>query len=165
MAIISLFLSIEKSLIRHDVKRKMIAGLDPEELVLLKFSKLDEKTNLHWKHSKEFEYNGQMFDVVSKEIKGDSILFRCWWDHKETSLNKRLRILVAKALHQDKKSGNARRNLRFYFGILYYKENAIWRALPNSDNTVVYQEVNRTEHLSSLQISPPTPPPKDIWNI
>src|SRR5690606_39601506 len=70
---IYLYLQFEKSAVRREIKWKMIAGMDEEELVLLKFTKEETQTKLRWEHSKEFEYDGQMYDIVSKEVKGDSI--------------------------------------------------------------------------------------------
>ena len=87
---------IEKAALKREIKWKMIAGIDQNELVLLKFSKEEAETKLRWEHSKEFEYDGQMYDIVSKEIKGDSIYYRCWWDYEEPALNRKLQQLVVR---------------------------------------------------------------------
>ncbi len=91
---------------RREVKKLMIAGLKDEQLTLLSFSIPEANKILKWKHDKEFQYQGQMYDVVKKEIRGDSIFYVCWWDHKETLLNKQLDQLVkintGSSPHQEK---------------------------------------------------------------
>jgi len=91
-------LKLHEKQVRKEVKLKMISGLDKHELVLLKFTEKETQTNLLWKHSKEFEYNGQMYDVVESLIQGDSIFYWCWWDCIETKLSQQLNDLVDIAL-------------------------------------------------------------------
>ena len=68
VATMFLYLHFEKAALKREIKWKMVAGIDQNELVLLKFSKEEAEKQLRWEHSKEFEYEGQMYDVVSKEI-------------------------------------------------------------------------------------------------
>lgn len=157
---IFLYLQYEKSVVRREVKWKMIGGLDKEELVLLKFSKEETISELRWEHSKEFEYKGQMYDIVSQEIKGDSIFYRCWWDYEETKLNKKLKKLVANALDQDENSRDAHFNLHFYLWSFFCTELFDWQLVPIQKAMVVYQDFIDAKHFDSLRISPPTPPPK-----
>lgn len=84
------FLELQKHQVKREVKWKMIEGVDKEDLVLLTFDKDDIETILDWKHSKEFSYQEEMYDIVQSEDKGDSISYFCWWDNKETELNKQL---------------------------------------------------------------------------
>ncbi|MFH1049421.1 MAG: hypothetical protein V1779_00660 [bacterium] len=53
------------------MKWNMIAGLDKDELVLLKFTEEELVLKLRWEHSKEFEYHYQMNDIVDQAIQGD----------------------------------------------------------------------------------------------
>ena len=157
---IFLYLQYEKKVVRREVKWKMIAGLDQEELVLLKFSKEQTETELRWEHSKEFEYKDQMYDIVSTEIKGDSIFYRCWWDHEETALNKRLKKLVVKAFDQDENKRDAHLNLHVYLWSFFYTEILDWEMIPSQKVFIVYEDFIHAKHFTSLRISPPTPPPK-----
>lgn len=80
----------------------MIAGIDCKELVTFKFSKADTDNKLNWKHSKEFEYRGEWYDIVYTDtLPGDSLQYWLFWDHEETKLNKQLVALVANAINQD----------------------------------------------------------------
>ncbi len=160
VATIFTFLQYEKSALRREMKWKMIAGMDHEELVLLKFTKEETKTNLRWEHSKEFEYNGQMYDIVSKEIKGDSIFFRCWWDHEETNLNKKLKKLVASAFNQDEDNQEKQKGLYFYLWSFFSPPVFDWQAAPSHNMEVVYEDSIHPNIFNAIRISPPTPPPK-----
>ena len=160
VATIYTFLQFEKTALRREIKWKMIAGIDPEELVLLKFTKEEIQTKLRWEHSKEFEYNGQMYDIVSKEIKGDSIFYRCWWDHEETKLNKNLTKLVANAFNQDKENGETQKGLYFYLRSFFSPPVFDWQAATFHTLEVVYEDSMHPNIFNAIGISPPTPPPK-----
>src|SRR5688572_27780769 len=89
------WLQYHKHQTKRAIKWRMIAGMQGEELELLKFSKAETQTKLRWEHSREFEYNSQMYDVVAVITKADSVFYWCWWDNEETLLNKQLGQLVA----------------------------------------------------------------------
>lgn len=80
--------------VRKAVKKQMIAGMDRARLTLLVFSKSRSHKVLRWEHSKEFEYRGQMYDVVETSSDNDSVRYLCWPDHHETRLNRQLSRLV-----------------------------------------------------------------------
>jgi hypothetical protein len=154
------YLQFEKSAIRREIKWKMIAGMDDEELVLLKFTTEETQTKLRWEHSKEFEYDGQMYDIVSKVVKGDSIFYRVWWDHEETKLNKSLKKLVATAFDQDEENTRTQKNFYTYLGSFFFQDVFDWQARPSQKLWVLYQDSMHPEIFNSFLIQPPTPPPK-----
>ena len=160
VATIYSYLQYEKSAVRREIKGKMIAGIDLEELVLLKFTKDEANTKLRWEHSKEFEYNGQLYDVVSKEIKGDTIFYNCWWDYEETKLNKKLQKLVANAMDESGNNCDAHLNLHHYLSSFFYTAMLDWHATPFRKSDIVYQNTIHVAIFNALLISPPTPPPK-----
>lgn len=153
-------LQFEKSALRREIKWKMIAGMDKEELVLLKFTKKETQTKLRWEHSKEFEHNGQMYDIVSKEIKGDSIFYRCWWDHEETALNKKLQKLVASSFDNDEDKQRNQKELNLYFKTFFCVELLDWQSSTSEISAGIYRDLIYFDNFSSIRISPPTPPPK-----
>ena len=131
------WLRIEKHRVRKMVKRQMIAGLPEEELVLLAFAKQDVASHLRWEHSREFEYQGQMYDVMHTVRKGDTIYYRCWPDHAETSLNRRLALLVEQALHHHPQTQDTQAKYVQFFKSLFYAEHTLmpvwlvaWSPLP-----------------------------------
>lgn len=60
-----------------------------EQIILLSFNKTDIKNgniDFIWKHSKEFKYNGSMYDIVERIDSEDSVYFYCFLDEKENKL-------------------------------------------------------------------------------
>jgi len=119
------------------VKRQMMAGLPEEELVLLAFTAQDAAVQLQWEHSREFEYQGHMYDVVHTTQKGDTIYYRCWPDHAETSLNRRLTHVVEQAMQHHPKKRDAHVKYVQFFKSLFCNEQPLmpvwlpmWTPLP-----------------------------------
>jgi len=155
-----LYLHFEKASLKREIKWKMIAGMNKEELVLLKFSKNEIETKLRWEHSKEFEYEGQMYDVVSKETKGDTIYYRCWLDHEETALNKKLQQLVTQTFDKDKDKQRTQKQLNNYFQSFFCSKFFDWQATSLESFQKIYQPIAYKGNFSSIRLSPPTPPPQ-----
>ncbi len=153
------WLQYRKAVVRKEVKRRMKAGLKPSELVLLKFTKSESQTKLHWEHAKEFEFAGQMYDIIETEIKGDSIFYHCWWDHAETMLNKQLKNLLADALEKDPKNSESQKRLLHFYKSLYFANipvNQVFVSIfPKKQKICTY-----TFFLPSRCFPPPTPPPQ-----
>lgn len=84
--------------VRKAVKQQMIAGIDRRHLTMLVFSHNHIQRLLRWEHDGEFEYKGQMYDVVETTSDRDSVRYLCWPDHHETRLNRHLNHLVSQAL-------------------------------------------------------------------
>lgn len=152
------FLQIRKQLVKKEVKWRMIEGLDKDELVLLKFSRKETETILNWKHSREFEFLGEMYDIVETVIAGDSVFYYCWWDHEETHLNKQLNSLLAKAAGQHEQNKDSARKIYQFFKTLYLEP-------VNHDNFRSYAVFPKQlfffdEKFNSVKIAPPAPPPK-----
>jgi len=76
--------------VKKEVKRMIRAGMENEELELVKMPKAWLETppsNIEWEHSKEFVLNGIYYDIVRSEEKGDDMYFYCYKDTKETALS------------------------------------------------------------------------------
>ena len=135
----------------------MISGINRDELVLLKFTKTEKQQKLKWKHSREFEYNGEMYDIVAREEKGDTSFFWCWWDHEETKLNKQLKELVS---YQFGKNPGKQENQKRFFN--FFKTIIFTASLEKIE--IAFFELNRYfgyKHslYQSLSNPPPPPPP------
>lgn len=154
-----LWLKHELKLTKREVKRQLIQGLDDSELVSLKFSKSEKDKILKWKHSKEFEYGGEMYDVISFEEKGDSVFYKCWWDNKETKLNKQLANLLNSAMgNNPKNKENEKRLVNFYKSLFH--QNI---AKPDELNNIVDSKLYCSLKVSFYNINspaPPVPPPE-----
>jgi len=68
-----LFLHFKKNKIRKEVTALINSGIKEKDLLVLKFTKEESETKLNWKHSREFIYNGRMYDIVNQSQQGDSL--------------------------------------------------------------------------------------------
>ena len=137
----------------------MIAGLDPSELVLLKFSKKEAKTTLDWEHPTEFEFRGQMFDVVETAEKGDSVFYRCWPDGAETELNQKLAQTVGGAWEKHPQKRQSEQRLLDFLKAFFCAENAVWQPQLLDCQRVAPKWIFLFDLPSGLFLSP-SPPPK-----
>ena len=119
--IVLIYASLQHKLytVRKEVKRNIIAGLDKEDLVLLKFTTKEAENELVWKHSKEFRYKDYMYDIVEKVTIGDTTYYWCWWDYQETFLSKKLQNLLSVALGTDHNKQNQDQQLAYFLKHLY----------------------------------------------
>jgi hypothetical protein len=153
-----LWLHQRKKAVKKEIKWKMIAGLDKKELVYFIFSKEDIETKLRWEHSKEFEYQHQMYDVVEKKITNDSVHLWCWWDFKETKLNKQLQHLLTVAFQNDPKTNQKKDQAFGFYQLLYFQSEFVWR--PFVGNQVKISSGFKEKIYQSLPSLISLPPPK-----
>jgi len=150
-------LRYQKKLVRREVKKQIISGINQEELALLRFALSEVKASLSWTHSKEFEFNGQMYDVVETKIFCDSIYYWCWWDHKETELNKQLKNLVTHAFDNNlQKKATQKRLVDFYQSLYHSKTNSFQILICQTGKETCIYFFN----WQSVSWPPPVPPPK-----
>ena len=148
----------EKYTTKKEIKKFLISNINKSELVLLKFSIEETKTKLRWEHSKEFEYNNEMYDVVEKEVISDSVFYWCWWDKEETKLNRKLESLVKLATENHPKNRDRSERLtnflNSFFAGFSFNQNFY-------DNGTKHDLFSRyLLNYISLNITPDTPPPK-----
>ncbi len=151
----------QKKIIKKEIKRKIIAGIAKEELVLLKFTEQEKQEKLKWEHSKEFEFNGNMYDVVDNEIKGDTTIYWCWLDDEETKLNKQLSELVSRALGNNPKNKENQKRLNNFFNSLFYSESKEKIAI--SVLEINCKCVYTQKFIQFVSYSPLDPPPKMVF--
>jgi hypothetical protein len=104
------FLSLygQKMAVKRQVARHIVRPSADDGIVLLTFTQEETRTLLRWEHPREFEYDGQMYDIIETTERGDKVTYRCWWDRAETRLNERLRALAARAFREIPKLGGER---------------------------------------------------------
>jgi len=151
------WLSIQRMEIRKEVKCKIRAGLDKKDLVLFVFSINDSKT-LHWKNPHEFRYRQQMYDVVEKKARGDSVIYWCYWDRKESSIDKLIDDLVAGVLEADTQEQETQKQLITYLKTYYITNPFSWN--PDMESRMSrYTRVQPCSYCPWIS-EPPSPPPK-----
>ena len=153
-----LYLSLQQKVIQEAVQRKLEEGIPENELVKLTFFKKEIPKLLKWEHDKEFEYNGQMYDVVKVTDVGDSLQYLCWWDKAETATKKNKQKLISEEINKSKPSKHKPVNFSDYYKSIYVF------LTPCSENEIVVP-IGRTsfsfaKHEGILSTEPPFPPPK-----
>jgi len=123
LAATMLVLKIQRIQIRREVKMHLITSIHKDELVRLSFTSEQERAALRWEHAHEFEFEGKMYDLVSKQTNGDTTHYWCWPDKKETKLNRQIDQLIAAALSQNQhQSENETRLLKFFKSLFFLTE-------------------------------------------
>ncbi len=130
-----------------------------EELIeRLIFNKEDiqkGKIDFRWIHSREFKYNGDMYDIVKKEETDKQLIVHCINDTKEKKLEEEFEKRVHKNSSEDKR-------LPVNINII----NSLFSEPIQSEqikNDLVYeQSFNnwRTDFYQSLFLDIPSPPPR-----
>ncbi|GJM36310.1 MAG: hypothetical protein DHS20C18_53110 [Saprospiraceae bacterium] len=151
------WLQYQKETIRHEVKKQLLAGMDKEELVLLKFSKKDSR-QLEWEHDREFGYQGQMYDIVSQEAIGDTMHYWCWWDEAESKIKREINQLVARALQQNPQNKQQQERLIDFYKNLYHADLASWQI---SIKMELIARPNTADRYYFTYLSPPLLPPPE----
>lgn len=123
------WLQLHKSAIKKEVKWKMIAGIEKKELVYFEFSTHEINTIIRWEHSKEFEYNNQMYDVVEKQLVNNKTQIWCWLDSEETTLNQKLQKLLTSVFNHDSKTKDKENQVFSFYKSLYCHEVFDWKPL------------------------------------
>jgi hypothetical protein len=155
-----LFLHIQKNKIRKEVTALINSGIKEKDFIVLKFTKEESETKLHWKHSREFEYNGRMYDIVDQSHKGDSLFYTCYEDHKESRLNAEKEKIIAKALGQDPFRKKQADHIKGFFKTVFSQDAFAWKPTPALPSIFQFSFFNF--QFSIFYPSPPSPPPKCV---
>ena len=148
-------LLLQKKQVRREIKKQIIAGIEKENLAFFRFS-LREPNQVFWEHPNEFEYRGNMYDVVLQDTIGDSVYYWCWRDNEETRLNRLLCKLVKENMN------NVPTTKARHGQIIHFLESLFSFQVQgfNIDLTFKLLKFNRIElYFSSTDIVPPVPPP------
>jgi hypothetical protein len=152
-----IWLQHEHAEVKKVVREKLEEGFEPKELVTLIFIE-EELSQIRWEHEQEFEFQGQMYDVVEKKEQGDSTIFICWWDHEETQLKKELNQLLAGQQNDFPLNKDSQNRLTTFGKALYAYPVLSSKKIGPS----FLKEANFLPYLSypsCFPQSPPTPPP------
>ncbi|MBK7871830.1 MAG: hypothetical protein IPJ74_14695 [Saprospiraceae bacterium] len=86
--------------IRQEIKNRIQSGVPTHELVQVKISKTNPPKDFVRIDRREFRLEGRMYDIVSQEEQGDSILYHCIFDERETLLNNNIEAQTKKEFAQ-----------------------------------------------------------------
>jgi hypothetical protein len=152
------WLHYKKKAVKREIKWRIIAGLERDELICLRFSLHDAEALLRWEHPGEFEYRGEMYDVVEQISTTDSVVFWCWWDHAETRLNRQLKNLVDYALGKDAQKQENGKRFYMFLSSLYLSSTSDFDVISQPVFQIRFSELGFC--LCAFNIQPPSPPPR-----
>ncbi len=154
-------LHLQKKAVKKKVKWMMIAGLDEQQLVHLDFTKV-EAAELDWKHSGEFAFEGEMYDIVRSIDRGDSVTFICWHDHEETALSKDLDRLFAVYFNHAPESNQTKARTALFLKTLIRTEVADGIPQLSASNRQVENQKPYTQRLYQADLQIASPPPRSM---
>jgi hypothetical protein len=154
----SAWLQIRKAIVKDQVRRHILSSPDRTGLVLLEFTKTETESLLRWEHAREFEFDGQMYDIVDSWSEGETVFYRCFWDRAETRLNQLLRAIALRSFGAAPKFGA---DEGFGPGTQGTRAFLVARAWPLRDPWLLFPPSLRSDApgCSSRSLRPPTPPP------
>lgn len=147
----------------HFVKKHIIKAIDrneyDKEIFLLTLSKkdiADGKIAFQWIHSREFRYNGKMYDIKKNLSDNDSLRVYCYYDEKENLLEE-LFHKFAKSESEKSKQKNNNINLLSFIGLFCYSDNP---SIPNLEGLQIPSYPNT--YYDQFITDVPTPPPQNF---
>jgi hypothetical protein len=127
------------------------------ELRLLAFTP-EQAHLLRWEHDREFEYQGQMYDIVRTYQHHDTTYFECWPDHEETRLKRKMNsLLVNETNGAPFPSENEKRLFDFFKSLVSPHAAMMWNTADNLTSILPDKPVY---YYSNHYCRPPSPPPK-----
>jgi len=130
---------------------------DREMIELLIFNKEDiveNRIDFKWIHSREFKYNGDMYDIVKKEERDNQLFLYCINDKKEKKLEEEFARKI-----QDNSSNSKLRQLSNQLNVLL-SEPVQAEKLSFAPVHDYRPEVARSDFYNSVQLDIPSPPPR-----
>lgn len=152
LAALPVWFHISRYLIREDMEQQIRENPNESELNMLVVTN-QEFDNLHWTRAhKEFEYKGDMYDVIQIKSSGNTKKIFCLNDAREKKLMAQYRA------HQRTRKKSKQVLNKTEFSKYFPAEN-------HFSITSVASEVVYSEHpilVVSTTLSPPAPPPKSF---
>jgi hypothetical protein len=155
-----LFFSVSKEKIRHEVKQRILNGIAREELVRFTFSLQESRESLNWKDEKEFDYQGRMYDIVETEYRNDTIQYWCYPDQRETSVNLKIKELVARATGTHPQNRETGKRLISFFQTVFLQDHFRWNSGLTSSGMVV--AITNAPECFSGYLHSDDPPPENL---
>jgi len=138
-SVISMFVyDIKLKQIKRSVKWAYLNERSNDELALVKVAKsLEINSNAVFRrvHSKEFEFLGEMYDIVRQSDKGDTTYYYCFHDREETQLAQKIHEQLVNLLAQNNSTSKQEKKAWDFYQLKYlpidYWQSA---AIPVSDS-------------------------------
>lgn len=156
-----LFLVLKSQIleVRESVDKKYEEGFEEDRIQTFRFTQKEIQENLRWEHDREFEYQGQMFDVIERKTLDGLVELTVYADHEETELKIKMAHLLQGEL-EDEPCDDQRIRTDFHYQ-LFQSTSENWVSNPNFI-PLKKMDFNSCTSLSYLPKSPPTPPPNSL---
>lgn len=155
-----IFLKNEIRLVKKKAKHKIEEAIAFEDLTKLTFSINEVKELLVFKGEKEFEYKGNMYDIIYSNKSDNNITYWCVNDNEETALNNKVNDLLTLMLQKNAKKSTHQRIVAKYFPNYY--QNKTERLLSVYHLSQIHQNSIYRFSCKTFQTAPDSPPPKHI---
>jgi hypothetical protein len=162
MLVIWSYFAVKQQMVKNEVEEKRNEGFNKDVVKILTFAKKDIKNILRWEHDREFEFLGEMYDVISSKESKDSVSYTCYWDIEETKIKKQ----IAKLLFSDNENfpfqHEKEAKMIEYFKQFYTFQNVIMIADKLYQDIPLYLLNNKEiVFIKQLFNTVPHPPPKN----
>lgn len=112
--------NVQLKKIKHQVKHELIHNTPKSDLVSFSFKFESEAfKSLNWKHNREFEFNGKMFDIVEADSTENGVYYLCFPDKQETALNHQFNDLLNERYAEDESSNKNQKLISNFIRSLY----------------------------------------------
>lgn len=153
-----LWLQTHQQAARYDARITLSNIEDDENLVLWKFTTHEAATQLFWEHTREFEYKGEMYDIVRFEKHGDTTWYWCHHDRKESRVKKAMNSLVSTWLGTNPQQHQDQQRILDFLKTLYTHQTI--HSTPEDTWTKKQHSTGLYDWLQDPHIALHTPPPE-----
>ncbi len=132
--------------VRHEMKQRIKHGIPEEQRVEITITQEIENDVKVFKriHSREFRYMGEMYDVLSSETKGDTTVYTCIHDVKESGLFNDLDRLVNQQVNHNPNEKENKEFAASFFNQHYLPFDNARETLP----TVIVSSIPNSEYIA-----------------
>ncbi len=144
--------------VRHEMKQRIKLGIPEEQRVVIRITQEIENDIEVFKriHSREFRYKGEMYDVLSSETKGDTTVYTCIHDVRESGLFNDLDRLVNQQVNYNPKEKENKEFAASFFNQHYLPFENISETIPTLIvSTIPNSEYVALQGFSSTLFRPP----------
>lgn len=146
---------------REEISQLITDGIPEDMLKLLRFSKNDFENGtagFEWIEDDEIRIDEKLFDIVKKDVKGDSIYLYCIYDENESVLYANMEIIMDRLIKDDPDKARDLQSFSFSISQFYSKPSDIYNnSRAPGDMSYFF---NIPSKLIEREYIPPTPPPR-----
>ncbi|MCB9256993.1 MAG: hypothetical protein H6579_07685 [Chitinophagales bacterium] len=155
--IASLSYSFQLNSIRKSVKNSIKENLNSSELLGFHFSLQElESDILEWEHSKEFKYQGYMYDIISADTCGSEVFFLCFADEEESWFRWSFKEKLADTLANNSSSKDYLSHFQNFFStMLWQKENSFLTKINLRNRYLLENQLAHAQYKASILLPPP----------